>query len=118
AAFVVAPEVSSARASAETLKAQGDCFPTGPIAVCLGNHDLRVVDHSRNVGDALSAMIIGHWARAAKIFDVVLLDLENLELQDITIVGGYGHYDLGFAIPNLAFDGIPVTEEDYLRGCA
>ena len=41
---------------------------------------------------------------------------ENLHLQDVAIVGGYGHYDLGFAFPGLAYDGIPVTEEDYLRG--
>ena len=49
-------------------------------------------------------------------YDVVLLDLENLSLPGITVVGGYGHYDLGFAVPDLAYDGVRVTEEDYLRG--
>ncbi len=115
-AFVVAGDLSSAQQAGETLKSLRDCFPTGPIAVCLGNHDFWMLDRSRRVGDSLSWIIDRHWAPAAKIFDVVLLDLENLELQGITIVGGYGHYDLDFAVPNLAFDGILVTEEDYLRG--
>jgi Icc-related predicted phosphoesterase len=115
-AFVVAGDLSSAQQAGETLKSLRDCFPMGPIAICLGNHDFWMLDHSRRAGDSLSSIINRHWAPAAKIFDVVLLDLENLELQDITIVGGYGHYDLGFAVPNLAFDGTLVTEEEYLRG--
>jgi Icc-related predicted phosphoesterase len=116
-AVVVAGDLSSAQQARETLKSLRDSFPSGPIAVCLGNHDFWMLGHSRRVGDSLSSIVDRYWAPAAKIFDVVLLDLKNLELQDITIVGGYGHYDLGFAVPNLAFDGILVTEEEYLRGC-
>ena len=66
--------------------------------------------------DSLAGVIDRYWAPAAKSLDIVLLDTGNMDLQDVTIVGGYGHYDLGFAIPGLAYNGIPVTEADYLRG--
>ena len=73
-------------------------------------------DVSRKEVTSLSEVVDRYWAPAAKSLDIVLLDLGNLHLQDIQLVGGYGHYDLGFALPGLAYDGIPVTEEDYLRG--
>ena len=115
-AIVVAGDLSSAPQADETLERLRDCFPKGPIAVCLGNHDFWLHDSVRNEFHALSAVIDRYWVPAAKSFDVVLLDLENLSLPGITIVGCYGHYDLGFAIPDLAYEGIRVTEEDYLRG--
>jgi len=116
-ALVVAGDLSSAQQAGETLKSLRDCFPQGPIAVCLGNHDFWTLVNSHRDCDSLSGVIDRYWVPAAKAFDIVLLDVENIDLQDVTIVGGYGHYDLGFAIPGLAYDGIPVTEEDYLRGC-
>ena len=100
----------------DTLKNLRGCFPQGPIAVCLGNHDFWTLENSQREHDSLSGVIDRYWAPAARSFDIVLLDGGNLHLQDIAIVGGYGHYDLGFAIPGLAYDGILVTEEDYLRG--
>jgi Icc-related predicted phosphoesterase len=115
-ALVVAGDLSSAQQAGDTLKSLRDCFPQGPIAVCLGNHDFWMLDNSRRDRNSLSTIIERYWAPAAKSFDVVLLDGENLHLQDVAIVGGYGHYDLGFAVPGLAYDGIRVTEEDYLRG--
>jgi Icc-related predicted phosphoesterase len=115
-ALVVAGDLSSAQQAAETLKSLRDCFPRGPVAVCLGNHDFWMLDNPRKERDSLSSIIERYWAPAAKSFDVVLLDGGNLHLQDVEIVGGYGHYDLGFAVPGLAYDGIRVTEEDYLRG--
>jgi Icc-related predicted phosphoesterase len=115
-AFIVAGDLSSAQQAGETLESLRDCFPKGPIAVCLGNHDFWMHDVSRKEVTSLSAIIDRYWAPAAKSLDIVLLDRENLHLQDVEIVGGYGHYDLGFAFPNLAYDGVPVTEKDYLRG--
>jgi Icc-related predicted phosphoesterase len=115
-ALVVAGDLSSAQQAEDTLKNLRACFPQGPIAVCLGNHDFWMLDNSRNERDSLSSIIERYWAPAAKSFDVVLLDGGNLHLQGVAIVGGYGHYDLGFAVPGLAYDGIRVTEEDYLRG--
>jgi Icc-related predicted phosphoesterase len=115
-AFVVAGDLSSAQQAGETLESLRDCFPKGPIAVCLGNHDFWMHDFSRKEVTSLSEIIDRYWAPAAESLDIVLLDRENLNLQDVEIVGGYGHYDLGFAFPNLAYDGVPVTERDYLRG--
>jgi Icc-related predicted phosphoesterase len=115
-AFVVAGDLSSAQQAEDTLKNLRACFPQGPIAVCLGNHDFWMLDNSRRESDSLSGIIHRYWAPAAKSLDIVLLDVENLRLQDIAVVGGYGHYDLGFAVPGLAYDGILVTPEDYFRG--
>lgn len=115
-ALVVAGDLSSAQQAGDTLKSLRGCFPQGPIAVCLGNHDFWVLDDSRKEVASLADVIDRYWAPAAKSVDVVLLDQRNLHLQDLTIVGGYGHYDLGFAIPGLAYNGVRVLEEDYLRG--
>lgn len=113
---VVAGDLSSAPQADETLEKIRNCFPAGPLAVCLGNHDFWLHDSERNECRTLSAVIDRYWVPPAKWYDVVLLDLENLSLPGITVVGGYGHYDLGFAVPDLAYDGVRVTEEDYLRG--
>jgi Icc-related predicted phosphoesterase len=115
-AFVVAGDLASAQQAGDTLQSLRGCFSEGPIAVCLGNHDFWMLDHSRREVASLSGVIDRYWAPAAKSYDIALLDVENLQLQDVAIVGGYGHYDLGFAFPGLAYDGIPVTEDDYLRG--
>ena len=109
----VTVKCAAGRRDLESLR---DCFPQGPIAVCLGNHDFWMLDNSRRERDSLSSIIERCWVPAAKSSGVVLLDGGNLHLQDVAIVGGYGHYDLGFAVPGLAYDGIRVTEEDYLRG--
>jgi Icc-related predicted phosphoesterase len=115
-ALVVAGDLSSAQQAANTLESLRGCFPVGPIAVCLGNHDFWLHDNSRKEVGSLAEAIDRYWAPAARSFDIVLLDQRNLHLHDVAIVGGYGHYDLGFALPGLAYDGIPVTEQDYLRG--
>jgi Icc-related predicted phosphoesterase len=115
-AFVVAGDLASAQQAGDTLQSLRGCFSEGPIAVCLGNHDFWMLDHSRREVASLSGVIDRYWTPAAKSFDIVLLDVENLHLPDVAIVGGYGHYDLGFAFPGLAYDGIPITEDDYLRG--
>ena len=115
-AFVVAGDLSSAQQAADTLKSLRSCFLHGPIAVCLGNHDFWMLGDSRSEPDSLSGIVDRYWLPAAASLDIVLLDAGNLHLQGITIVGGYGHYDLGFAVPGLAYDGILVTEEDYARG--
>jgi Icc-related predicted phosphoesterase len=115
-AFVVAGDLSSSHQAKGTLRNLRGCFPQGPIAVCLGNHDFWMHDSARKGCNSLAEVVDQHWAPAAKSFDIALLDVGNLCLQEVTIVGGYGHYDLGFAVPDLAYEGIAVTEEDYLRG--
>jgi Icc-related predicted phosphoesterase len=115
-ALIVAGDLSSAQQAGETLENLRSCFPEGPLAVCLGNHDFWVLDNTQQGFSSLSSIIDHYWLPAAKALDIVLLDAENLHLQDLAIVGGYGHYDLGFAVPGLAYDGVLVTQEDYLRG--
>jgi Icc-related predicted phosphoesterase len=115
-ALVVAGDLSSAPQAAETLKNLRHCFLQGPIAVCLGNHDFWMLEDSSAEPGSLSGIVERCWLPAAASLDIVLLDAENLRLPEITIVGGYGHYDLGFAVPDLAYDGILVTDEDYARG--
>jgi Icc-related predicted phosphoesterase len=115
-ALVVAGDLSTAEQAGDTLKNLRGCFPQGPVAVCLGNHDFWILDNSRRECSSLSDIVERYWVPVAKALDIVLLDVGNLHLQDIAIVGGYGHYDLGFALPGLSYDGILITEEDYLRG--
>ncbi len=114
-ALVVAGDLSTAQNAEATLRNLRACYPTGQMAVCLGNHDFWVENALRRECGSLSDVIDRFWLPAAKAFDVTLLDNENLPLPGITIVGGYGHYDLGFAVPGLAYDGVAVTEEDYVR---
>jgi hypothetical protein len=47
---------------------------------------------------------------------VTLLDQENFYSEGLVFSGGYGHYDLGFAIPGLRYQEKIVTREHYLRG--
>jgi Icc-related predicted phosphoesterase len=115
-AVIVAGDLSSAPQGGDTLKEIRSCFPEGPLAVCLGNHDFWLHDNARNDCRMLSTVIDRYWAPSAKALGVVLLDGQNLALPGLTIVGGYGHYDLGFAVPGLAYGDVLVTEEDYLRG--
>jgi Icc-related predicted phosphoesterase len=115
-AVIVAGDLSSAPQAGDTLNEIRGCFPEGPLAVCLGNHDFWLHDNARNDCQMLSTVIDRYWAPPAKALGVVLLDVQNLPLPGLTIVGGYGHYDLGFSVPGLAYGDVLVTEADYLRG--
>jgi Icc-related predicted phosphoesterase len=112
--LVIAGDLAVAPEAANALRYLRDIFPNGPIALTLGNHDFWS-EQSRGYR-SLSEVINRHWAPAADQFAVRLLDLENLPLDDITLVGAYGHYDLGFRYPNLRYDGALVTREHYLAG--
>ncbi|MBV8224965.1 MAG: metallophosphoesterase [Verrucomicrobia bacterium] len=114
--LVVAGDLSTAPDGERTLRDLRHLFPDGRIAVCMGNHDFWLPDLVRGECRSLSEVIERFWEPAARKFDVTLLDSENVCLPGLAIVGGYGHYDLGFAIPGLSYDGIPVTEADYKRG--
>jgi Icc-related predicted phosphoesterase len=115
-ALLIAGDLSSASHAEHTLEQLRVCLPDGPIAVCLGNHDFWLHDAVRPEFHSLEQVIEHFWIPAAKRFDVTLLDVQNCTLDNLTIAGGYGHYDLGFAVPDLVYDGVQVTEEDYLAG--
>lgn len=114
--LVIAGDLSSAAHADRTLEQFRAAFPDGPIAVCLGNHDFWLHDDVRSQFRSLEQVVEHFWAPAAKRFDVTLLDVENWVSDEVTIVGGYGHYDLGFAVPDLAYAGVQVTQQDYLAG--
>lgn len=115
--MVIAGDVASAPQASEALLALRRTFSHGPLAVCLGNHDFWMHDGARQRCASLDQVVDEHWLPAARQTDVVLLDTGNLELPDLYLVGGYGHYDLGFAVPDLTYGGLKVSETDYLRGC-
>lgn len=115
--MVVAGDVASAPQAAEALLALRRIFSQGWLVICLGNHDFWMHDDARQRYASLDQVIEEHWLPAARQADVVLLDSGNLELPDLYLVGGYGHYDLGFAVPGLAYGDLKISEADYLRGC-
>jgi Icc-related predicted phosphoesterase len=114
---VIAGDIANASQAYDALGEIRRSIPGRPIAICLGNHDFWLHEEARNECRQLSEVIDQYWAPATREFDIHLLDRENFRIGEMTIVGGYGHYDFGFAIPGLAYHGLPVTEEDYLRGC-
>ena len=114
---VIAGDIASAAQASNALSEIRRCVPNEPIAICLGNHDFWLHEEARNECDSLSAVVDRYWVPAAQASGICLLDCENFRIGTVTIVGGYGHYDLGFALPGLAYRGVAVTEEDYIRGC-
>lgn len=112
--LVIAGDLAVAPEAANAFRDLRDIFPDGLIALTLGNHDFW--SQPGKGYRSLSEVIDRHWVPAAGQFAIHLLDLENLPLAEITLVGAYGHYDLGFRYPNLRYDGAFVTRGDYLAG--
>ena len=115
--LIIAGDIASASQASDALGDIRRSVPDETIAICLGNHDFWLHGDARNQCDDLSAVIDRYWVPAAQASDIILLDRENFRIGAVTVVGGYGHYDLGFALPGLAYRGVAVTEEDYIRGC-
>jgi len=91
-------------------KAVGD----RPLAVTLGNHDFWTGSVAGKDFHLLENTITEFWEKPCRDNNVILLDRENALWGEIAIVGGYGHFDLGLAWPNLRLDGKRVTRDDYL----
>lgn len=86
------------------------------MAICLGNHDYWLSESQHHEFPTLDRIVEAFWEKAARDADVVLLERQNAEWGEVTVVGGYGHFDLGQAVPNLTVHGVPVTENIYLSG--
>lgn len=114
--LVIAGDIASASQASDALREIRRSIPDQPIAVCLGNHDFWLHEDARNECRGLSTVIDRYWVPAAEATGITLLDRKNFQIGTLTIVGGYGHYDLGFALPGLAYRGLAVNEEDYVRG--
>jgi Icc-related predicted phosphoesterase len=92
------------------------CFPNGPIALCLGNHDFWVGPSAGDLCRDLADVVQRYWIPAVGAQEITLLDCQNRQFDGLTVCGGYGHYDLGFSIPDLAFNGARVERSHYLSG--
>jgi Icc-related predicted phosphoesterase len=112
--LVIAGDLAVASEANNAFRHLRGIFPNGPIALTLGNHDFW--SQPGEGCRSLSEVIERRWAPAAAQLAIHLLDLENLRLGEITLVGAYGHYDLGFRYPNLRYEGAMVTTEHYLAG--
>jgi Icc-related predicted phosphoesterase len=114
--LVVAGDLSSASKAEEVFASLRACFPMGPIAVCLGNHDFWLHDSVRSEFGSLEQVVAEYWEPAAELYEVTLLDVTSCRLGEVTLIGSYGHYDLGFSVPDLRYEGVRVTEWHYLSG--
>jgi Icc-related predicted phosphoesterase len=114
--LVVAGDLASASNAGEVFDGLRNSFPTGPIAVCLGNHDFWLHDSVRSEFGSLEDVVAHYWEPAAERYEITLLDVGSCRLGELTLIGAYGHYDLGFRVPDLQYEGVRVTEEHYLSG--
>lgn len=96
----------------ELKKAAGDTR----LAVCLGNQD-HWLDRDQQAGYASPAEVREKiWKPAFQATGIACLDFGNVELDDLVLIGGYGHFDLGMRAPGFALAGETPTTEHYQRG--
>lgn len=119
-AVVIAGDLSTPSKAAIHIPWIRNAVGDRPLAVTLGNHDFWTGSVSGKDFHLLENTITEVWEKPCRDNDVVLLDRENALWNtmagEIAIVGGYGHFDLGLAWPNLRLDGKRVTREIYLKG--
>ncbi len=115
-AVVMAGDIGSLYHGGEHLRAIQEVSAGAKVAVTLGNHDFWLERDGHGEFPNLVEIVDCFWRVPARESGVTLLDVENLDLGEIALVGGYGHFDLGLAEPNLKIAGTPITEEIYLSG--
>jgi 3',5'-cyclic AMP phosphodiesterase CpdA len=113
-ALLIAGDIAVAAEADTVLRELRQLFPHGPILIALGNHDFW--GGAANGCSTLEATIERFWQTPARRYNVMLLDQENFYSEELGFVGGYGHYDLGFAVPALRYHGKIVSRDHYLRG--
>ena len=113
---VVAGDIGTPAQSARHLVALRTAVGERLLAVSLGNHDFWLDSTGHANFSNLEKVATRYWRDPARDVGAVLLDLENADLADLAIVGGYGHFDLGLAEPNLHRCGRKITEDIYLSG--
>src|ERR1700747_2304909 len=96
-ALVVAGDIAVAAEADIGLRELRRIFPDGPIIVVLGNHDFwgGALAGCRTLG----ATVERFWQVPAERYHVTLLDQENFFSYELIFVGGYGLYELCFAVP-------------------
>ena len=113
-ALLIAGDIAVAAEAETALRELRRVFPHGPIIVALGNHDFW--GGATGGCRTLEATIDRFWQAPAQRYNVTLLDQENFAFGEVLFVGGYGHYDLGFAVPGLRYEGKVATQDHYLHG--
>jgi 3',5'-cyclic AMP phosphodiesterase CpdA len=113
-ALIVAGDLATAGLARPALEGLRKLLPDGQIALAFGNHDFWV--NANGTVNSTDEVVDQYWVPAAAAFGIHLLDRETAWLGDLPVVGGYGHYDYGFAWPGLRFEGRQVTGEDYASG--
>lgn len=116
AVVVVAGDIGTPAQSARHMVALRQVVGERHLAVALGNHDFWLESTEHAWFSNLGQVVTRYWREPARDVGAVLLDIENADLSDLAIVGGYGHFDLGHAEPNLRVFGQRITEEIYLSG--
>lgn len=89
--------------------------PDACIVICLGNHDhwleppCSECTSPENVRETF-------WRPACRAHNIHCLDFGNVDMPDITLCGGYAHYDFSFRNPTVAAEGRSPTLADYQAG--
>ena len=115
-AVVIAGDLARPSRAGTQLTAIRKIVGKRPCAVALGNHDFWTGNVMGKNYHLMENVIDDFWTGPCRDNDLVLLDRQNALWGDVAIVGGYGHFDLGLAWPNLILDGEPVGEDIYLKG--
>jgi predicted phosphodiesterase len=115
-AVVIAGDLSVPGRAEEHLALLRERVGKLPMAVCLGNHDLWVGGTAPARYAQLQRIVTDYWEIPCRENGIILLDRQNASFGKVTIVGGYGHFDLGLAWPGLEIQGRRVTKSDYLGG--
>jgi hypothetical protein len=114
-AVVVVGDLVATYLAKESCSMLRGIFDIQPIALVMGNYSLWL-----SGGTALGLnpedIIEKFWRPAARTNQIILLDEGNFDLGDVIVTGGYGHFDFGFATPNLRIGDALVSREDYERG--
>jgi UDP-2,3-diacylglucosamine pyrophosphatase LpxH len=79
------------------------------VAFCAGNHDLWCDDAETDSWAIYREVLAG----VGHATGTTYLDAENLLLDELAIVGCYGHYDFSLRTPDLVIAGRTVEEEHY-----
>lgn len=116
AVCVIAGDLATADRAADWLaelkKAAGDT----QLVVCLGNQD-HWLDREKHAAYASPAEVREMiWRPALQAAGIACLDFGNVELDDLVLTGGYGHFDLGMQARDFTLAGQTPSAADYQRG--
>lgn len=99
----ISPSIGNHRILFEGLRKRFDC----PAAFVVGNHDVW----GRSINVSSKKLIDDVFPRIGREYGFTSLEQENLDVEETSFVGTYGHFDYSFLR-----EGKGVSIEDLLRG--